>query len=661
MSNFNSNFSTSNTSAQSQNQNSYLSKKARQQKTAQSYNSRRAEYKRAVSELRKQYASTIERQTKLDEESKQKQLALVTRKRLERQRLKNIKSVQHAMLQEQRRVQRKQEFEQHLKHQKEKDQQKQARFHEARKLLVNELEQQATHWMTSKDEVDAVLSTTRNPFIDQHLWTRPGSFVGEPAPSTDASFWRYEAHTWKIQSNYPTAKEKLLEDLKQRVYEHTNVDYKKYWTHDEIQHQRELEQKAKLRALVLNEGKKVLLNKQRQLLKDLHHQQQINNTQQLVIPPKLQLPVPSTDILANTEAMEQAGVNALRENPGKFFVFSDAHRNDDNENETNELGTPIRLVDPIRDSVPTGTPYPELIARLPKPDTRTEREKKKQEREEKMLAAASGDEDKALEADIEDEISFGSNDVDVDYDESANFGDEFDREWEEGLDAVHDKHIIDTPFAERYTEEDIDWIISQLQKKVQNLQEILALEEEGKTNAVVNDDYGNFQKKSRETLNSAVDGNHNNDEGKDKLLDAMGPDTIKTIRVDEKGREYASYEAVGDGDYNGIAETSGEDIDDLEDLMSVLTSDDLNDIIRFEDKNNVLRMLNEEQMKALQSIDDDDDDDDDKCPKTAKEIRKKLAIVPGLSDAQIQSLVDLEMSLAQSVHVQQRLKGRTSK
>ena len=81
----------------------------------------------------------------------------------------------------------------------------------------------------------------------------------------------------------------------------------------------------------------------------------------------------------------------------------------------------------------------------------------------------------------------------------------------------------------------------------------------------------------------------------------MGPDTIKTIRVDEKGREYASYEAVGDGDYNGIAETSGEDIDDLEDLMSVLTSDDLNDIIRFEDKNNVLRMLNEEQMKALQS------------------------------------------------------------
>jgi hypothetical protein len=44
-----------------------------------------------------------------------------------------------------------------------------------------------------------------------------------------------------------------------------------------------------------------------------------------------------------------------------------------------------------------------------------------------------------------------------------------------------------------------------------------------------------------------------------------------------------------------------------------------------------------------------------------QEIRKKSAIVPGLSDAQIQSLDDLEMSLALTVDVQQRLKGRTSK
>ena len=66
-----------------------------------------------------------------------------------------------------------------------------------------------------------------------------------------------------------------------------------------------------------------------------------------------------------------------------------------------------------------------------------------------------------------------------------------------------------------------------------------------------------------------------------------------------------------------------------------------------------------EQMAALQALDDDDDDDqvdsggggggssaDDNDTKTAKEVKKALSKVPGLTDSQIQSLVDLEMSLA---------------
>ena len=145
----------------------HSSESASSQKLAQSFNLRRAEYKKAVSKLRKGYAEEYQLQTKLDEESKKKQQEIVTRQRLERQRLKNIRSAQNAMKQELIRIEQKKAFDQHLEQQQVKREQRNQRFEEARRIVVRELEEQSKNWLTTPQEVDSVLCHTKNPFIEQ--------------------------------------------------------------------------------------------------------------------------------------------------------------------------------------------------------------------------------------------------------------------------------------------------------------------------------------------------------------------------------------------------------------------------------------------------------------------------------------------------------------
>jgi hypothetical protein len=665
--------------------------KASKQKIASNYNNRRSNYKKAVSKLRKQYATEYAKQTKQDLESKQKQQQVVTRQRLERQRLKNIKSVKNAMKQEELRIAQKKIFEEHLKTQAVKDEKRKIRFEKARRLVLKELEQQAVYWLTTKEDVDMQLDQKFNPFIEQQLWTRPGSFIGEPAPSNDSQYWKYESHTWKVQATYPTKNEKLLENIEDMVYDRTNVDYNIYWNEERVNYQNELEEKAKLRALVLNEGKKALLHKQRQMMQDVHTQQQVVNKEEMIVPPILDLPVPSTDILANYDAMEYEGVKALKDDPTKFFVFAhdnnadedgssaststsaadaNANVNTDTNDETSSdstsnLGKPIRLVDPVRDSTFTNTPYPELIGKLPKPDTRTEREKKKAEREERMLAAAnlaaaggSEDDNDEVDADAENAFTFGGGHAEeiTDYEKIANFADEDDLEWEKGLDPIMDKDLLDTPWDERYTDEDIEWIISKLESKVESLKEIVALEEGSKVIKALGGDQDAGDGESSE--DDADDQDQDDDstpktqeEYDDAVLDAMGPGTVKSTKVDDKGREYVTYDVVDDVD--------DLEFDDADDLMAALGANDLNDLIRMQDEQNVLKTLSDEQIVALQSIGDDDNaNGTTDFEKTAEEIKEALSKVPGLTDVQVQSLVDLEMSLASNEKVQKKLKGK---
>jgi metal transporter CNNM len=91
---------------------------------------------------------------------------------------------------------------------------------------------------------------------------------------------------------------------------------------------------------------------------------------------------------------------------------------------------------------------------------------------------------------------------------------------------------------------------------------------------------------------------------KNELENALGSKTVKTIKVDERGREYSSYEV-----FNGE-----------EEAMSIIDT------------------LSAEQIQAIEDLGSEEST-------TEEEVKSALSKVPGLSDEQVQSLVNLEMSL----------------
>jgi hypothetical protein len=536
---------------------------------AESYNKRRAAYNKAVGELRKQYALEVAQQRLTDEKALAQKKAEETRKRLERQRLKNIRSVKNAMRHEEARQKRAKEFEEEIKISLAKRNQRLEIFDKARKLVIQELEEESVHWLSTKEEVDAAFSGNDSM---QKLWTRPGGYIGAPLPAEDAEFWRFESHTWDMSRTYPSGREKLLEEIEEMAYYDSNLD-PNYWTDEAIQFQNELEEKAKLRALVREEGRKSLLLKQRQMLQDIYSEKSTPGPDG--IPPVPQpIPTPSLKVLSDYEAMEKEGAKLLEEDPSKFFVF------ESDGGDEQSKGKPIRLRDPVRDSSNTGTPYPELIGRLPKTDMRTEREKKRQEREERMWAAAQKEAASGVEFAADDELMPANEPVD--YDKLINLGDEQDRSWEEGLDPQADSDLIGTPRTRRFTEEDIDWMIKSIEQKIAKLEELMKIE----------------------ASNQGV-------EVKDEIEEALGQNIIKTKKIDEHGREYTSYEVIDD--------------------------DKFDEVLKDQDTS-VLDSLNPEQIEAIEALESE-------TTNTAEEVRMALRKVPGLSDEQIQLLVDIEMSL----------------
>jgi hypothetical protein len=268
--------------------------------------------------------------------------------------------------------------------------------------------------------------------------------------------------------------------------------------------------------------------------------------------------------------MDMEGAKILEEDPSKFFVFDSDAKGEDGQSK----GKPIRLRDPVRDSSESGTPFPELIGRLPKTDTRTEREKKRQEREERMWAAAQQEVASGVDFAADDELM--PTDDPVDYDKLGNFGDEVDQAWEEGLDPQTDADLLNTPRDQRFNDDDVEWMIESIEKKISSLEEIMKLELANNTSSVE----------------------------KNELENALGSKTVKTIKVDERGREYSSYEV-----FNGE-----------EEAMSIIDT------------------LSAEQIQAIEDLGSEEST-------TEEEVKSALSKVPGLSDEQVQSLVNLEMSL----------------
>ena len=543
-------------------------------RVANNFNRRRADYKKAVGQLRKQYADEVSQQRATDEKAQAKKKAEETRKRLEHQRKKNLQSVKNAMRHEEVRRKRAKEFEEEIKIAQVNRTARLDRFDKAKRLLIQELEEESVHWLSTPEEVSAALDGVDN---EQKLWARPGSFVGAPLPSEDADFWRYQGHTWKMTKNYRSAREKMMEELEDMAYHNSNLD-ESYWDEEKIKFQVELEKKAKLRALVREEGRKSLLLKQRQMMQDNYAEKNAVGSDGIA-PVPTAMSVPSLNVLADYEAMDIEGVKILEENPSKFFVFENDGTGD---GDSQTMGKPIRLRDPVRDGNSSGTPYPELIGRVREEDARTEREKKRQEREERMWADSQSEASSGVENASDDELAAASDPVD--YDKIGNFGDEIDLSWEEGLDPQKDMELLRTPFDERLNDSDVDWMIEKIENKIASLEEVMKLEESSEAPA---DESGD----------------------KDAVEEALGGNITKRIMVDERGREFTSYVVEDDG-------------------SEILNSQDTS----------VLGSLTKEQITALESLADEES-------KTPEDIKKVLSKVPGLTDEQIQSLVDLEMTL----------------
>jgi hypothetical protein len=433
---------------------------------AQEFGRRKAAYNRQVGQLRKEYMDEYVQYKAEDDAAREAQVAEITRKRLERQRVKNVRSAENASRQVELRRQVHLAFQDHLRVQQEKRDEKKTLFSRARQMIVDELEQEAPLWLTTPEEVDA----TFTPEAEQLLWARPNGILGASNPSLDSHYWQYECHTWRVEKTYKTQRDILLEQFEEESYNKANID-PSFWTPERLEEREELERKAKLRAMVRWEGRKALMLRQKEYLDEASVVEEGDAPRPV--------PVPSLGVLANVRAQEKEGSEILFKDPTKFFVFdrSSAARDESTKFDAGEdvgyagpaLGAPIELVDPLRTGAPQGRVFPLAIGKLPKPDTRTEKEKKREEREQKLWAAAQ-----AQARSDQDEIDMAA-DEDMELGEPLNYDanadwDSDDEDWVKGLDPDRDSDIIGIPKELRYKEEDIDWVIEKLEGKAKQIQ-----------------------------------------------------------------------------------------------------------------------------------------------------------------------------------------------
>ena len=440
---------------------------------AKDLEARRVAYAKQVSKLRKQYADEVTRQRAADQAAAEAQQRETTRRKLENARKKNEKSAQNALRQQQMKAQRDAEFAEELRiTQLERDATNE-RFRKARQMVVDELEEVAHLWLTTPEEVENAFTLE----TEQLLWARPNSVLGEPDPTLDTEYWRYESHTWHMDKTYPTPRELLLQELLENAYEEANID-ESFWTPERLQEREAIERKAKLRAMVLDTGRRILLKKQQELLQD-----EFSNQDRTQVPKPI--PVPSLSVLANNKAMENEGAAALLKDPTKFFVFDAEQEHGENlEADIDSpstyqgptLGAPIGLRNESAFSSHEPRAYPQPVGKMLKPDTRSERQKRRAEREERMWAAAqeaTGEDSLQSEVEAMVEKKFGGSDVD--YSNPPDY-DSDDEEWEKGLDPEVDKEILATPRDKRYKEEDVAWVKSELEKKSKQEKELLRSE-----------------------------------------------------------------------------------------------------------------------------------------------------------------------------------------
>ena len=566
------------------------------------YNHRRAHYNRAVSALRKQYFAEIEAQREQERRRKAKEDAEFRRKTLERRRLKAMRSAKNAEKQMERSAERRAEWEAELAQtQRERDAKKEV-YRRARQKIVDELEAECHLWLTTPEEVDRALG---NVTASQILWSRPGGMVGAPSgPETGfgdhGDFWRFECHTWDARPIYKDPKEVMLEEIENLAYLRANQD-EKYWTKEKVEEHERQEQRARLRAIVREEGRRSLLNKQREMMRDIYTPEQGrgDDSKGGRLPPSV-MPAPKLDYLADFEAQEAEGVKILKKDPRRFFIFESdlpnsgnlkgLHRDEDGDKEEGDasgatLGRPIGLRNPFFGDKPTA--FPLKIGRDLPPDTRTEKEKKRDERQERMRVAA---EEAALAAEkgtsyevamaAEEDLEDGSEDVNYDQAEEDAENELWADQEEAWTD--RDREVFDiTPPMARLTTDDVDWVINELKARSKKVQARL--------------DFEDSQRRQELERSKTADGS-----------------IAKPL------------ETVDDLD-RYVMETIGYDMERIESLVRELTP---------------------EQSRILEDI-----DFTGRAGLTAEDMKREISVVPGLTDEQVQALVELEMSLMEDTRL----------
>ena len=567
------------------------------------FNQQRAQYNRAVSSLRKQYFAEIEEQREIERRRKDIEAAKLRRAALERKRLKAMRSAENAQLQLQKQERRRLEWERELQATQREREEKKMLYSKARQKIVDELEAECHLWLTTPEEVEKALG---NPTAAQILWSRPGGMIGAPSGEHTGfgdygDFWRYECHTWDARPIYKAPKEVMLEELEYMAYLQANNN-PSYWTKERVREAEQKEQRARLRAILREEGRRSLLNKQREMMRDIYGNNDAGGSKKADakggrrLPPTA-MPAPKLDYLADYEAQEREGLEILKKDPRRFFIFESdlpnatnhggMHSNEEGESSGGDgtttlsgasLGRPVGLRNPFFNDRPT--PFPLRMGRDLPVDTRTEKEKKRDERQERMRAAA---EEAALAAKkgiayevamaAEEDLEDGSEDVDYDKAEEDAEKELWEGQMEEWSD--FDRKLFNmTPPSQRITPDEVDWIIAQLKKKTSAMQERL-----------------DFENKIRR---------------KELEKGASGSAVARPIESLEQVDKY-------------VMEGLGYDMEALETLV---------------------RELSPEQSAMLEEI-----DFTGRIGITEEEMTRELRAVPGLKDEQVQALVEMEMSL----------------
>lgn len=549
---------------------------------ANDYNRRRDAYNKQVSGLRKEYAAEVALQRAQDQAEASAKRQQEARSKLERQRLKNIKSAASAVRQKQLREERDVEFQEELRIAQIDRDAKNARYTLARQMVIDELEKEAPLWLTTPEEVEAAF----NAATEQELWARPNGVIGAPFPTEDAEFWKYETRTWQMRRTYKTRGEIILEHLEEEAYKDANVN-PAYWTPARLKYREALEEKAKLRAMVRDAGRRALLLKQQEML-----QERFGSDADSI--PRT-MPVSNVTVLKDVDAMEREGAKFLLSDPTKFFEFfndvvndnENANGNDKGGNHSDyvgpSLGVPVALKNPIAFGPGEDRPFPITIGTMLKPDQRTEKEKKRDERTQQMLAAAAGIDDAAGDdvIDIDDEVP---EHLRVDYNQEIRY--DSDDEWEARLDPEIDKNLYNVPAGMRIKESDQEYVVQKLDKHIRHLDEKIRLDIEN----------------ARLQLGAAR---------------AAGLAEDDFERAPEGSHYYIN---TPDGQSYNMEEL-GIDHEEVDDILSSLT---------------------EEQLVYMHAIESEAGD----TPLTSDELRKKLGVIPGLTEAQIDKIISLEEILA---------------